>query len=42
VVGWVVIAGLLAFLRTRSLRVFVWYRIALGLAVLVGASSGSL
>jgi undecaprenyl-diphosphatase len=42
VVGWLVIAGLLAFLRTRGLRPFVWYRIALGLAVLVGAASGAL
>lgn len=41
-VGWLVIAGLLAYLRTRSLRWFVWYRIALGLAVLVGAATGAL
>lgn len=41
VVGWLVIAGLLAFLRTRTLRPFVWYRIALGLAVLLGAVLGS-
>ena len=41
-VGWLVIAGLLTFLRTRGLRVFVWYRIALGLAVLVGALAGAL
>ncbi|MSP21536.1 MAG: undecaprenyl-diphosphate phosphatase [Dehalococcoidia bacterium] len=42
IVGWFVIAGLLSFLRTRSLRVFVWYRIALGLAVLAGAAMGAL
>jgi undecaprenyl-diphosphatase len=42
VVGWLVIAGLLAFLRTRTLRPFVWYRIALGLAVLAGALTGAL
>lgn len=40
VVGWLVIAGLLAFLRTRTLRVFVWYRIALGTAVIAGALLG--
>jgi undecaprenyl-diphosphatase len=42
VIGWLVIAGLLAFLRTGTLRWFVWYRIALGLAVLAGAATGAL
>ncbi len=42
VVGWLVIAGLLAFLRTRTLRVFVWYRIALGSVVIGGALAGVL
>lgn len=41
IVGWLVIAGLLAFLRTRTLRVFVWYRIALGFVVIVGAVLGA-
>jgi undecaprenyl-diphosphatase len=34
-VGWACIAGLLAYLRRRSLYVFVWYRLALGAAVLI-------
>jgi undecaprenyl-diphosphatase len=42
VIGWLVIAGLLAFLRTRTLQPFVWYRIALGLAVLAGVALGAL
>lgn len=41
VVGWLVITGLLAFLRTRTLRPFVWYRIALGFVVLVGTVFGA-
>jgi undecaprenyl-diphosphatase len=32
--GWLAIAALLRFVRTRSLGVFAVYRIALGLAVL--------
>lgn len=42
ILGWLVIAGLLAYLRTRTLRVFVWYRIALGLVVLAAVSLGAL
>jgi undecaprenyl-diphosphatase len=38
IVGWLVIAGLLAYLRTRTMRVFAWYRIALGLVVLAGVA----
>ena len=34
VVGWAVIAGLLAYLRTRTLYFFVWYRLLFGGAVL--------
>jgi undecaprenyl-diphosphatase len=34
IAGWLVIRFLLNFLRTRSLDVFAYYRIALGLAVL--------
>lgn len=42
VLGMLVIRGLLSFLQNRTLRVFVWYRIALGLAVLVGVVAGQL
>lgn len=42
IVGWLVIAGLLAYLRTQTLRVFVWYRIALGLTVLGAVALGIL
>ncbi len=41
-VGWLVIAGLLAYLATRTLRVFVWYRIALGIVVLAAVALGIL
>lgn len=33
--GWAVIAGLLAYLRRRTLYVFAWYRLALGALVLI-------
>lgn len=42
VVGAAVIRGLLGFLQTRTLRVFVWYRIALGLVVLGAVAAGIL
>lgn len=42
ILGWLVIKGLLAFLRNNTLRPFVWYRIALGLAVLGAAALGAL
>jgi undecaprenyl-diphosphatase len=41
-VGALVIRGLLRYLVTRTLRVFVWYRIALGLAVLGAVAVGIL
>lgn len=41
-VGALVIRGLLRYLVTRTLRVFVWYRIALGLAVLGAVAAGIL
>lgn len=41
-VGLLVIGGLMRFLRTRTLRVFVWYRIALGLVVLAAAAAGAI
>ena len=40
VVGALVIKGLLAFLQRRTLAVFVWYRIGLGIAVLGAAAAG--
>jgi len=40
VVGAIVIRGLLAFLQRATLAVFVWYRIALGLAVLGAVAAG--
>ena len=40
VAGLLVIRGLLAFLRRHGLTVFVWYRFALGAAVLVGVATG--
>ncbi|MDA1010854.1 MAG: undecaprenyl-diphosphate phosphatase [Chloroflexi bacterium] len=40
VVGALVIGALLAFLQRATLAVFVWYRIALGLAVLGAAAAG--
>ncbi|MEZ4502145.1 MAG: undecaprenyl-diphosphate phosphatase [Dehalococcoidia bacterium] len=40
--GMLVIRGLLSFLQSRTLRVFLWYRIAVGLAVLVGVLTGQL
>lgn len=42
VVGMLVIRGLLSFLQSRTLRVFLWYRIAVGLSVLVGVLGGQL
>ena len=39
--GMFVIRGLLRFLRRRSLRIFVWYRLALGAAVLAGVWAGA-
>jgi undecaprenyl-diphosphatase len=42
VLGLLVIRGLLSFLQSRTLRVFLWYRIAVGLSVLVGVISGQL
>ncbi|MDO9446148.1 MAG: undecaprenyl-diphosphatase UppP [Dehalococcoidia bacterium] len=42
IVGALVIRGLLRYLVTRTLRVFVWYRIALGLAVLGAVAAGIL
>ena len=41
VVGAFVIRGLLAFLESQTLRLFVWYRIALGLAILGAAAFGA-
>jgi len=41
VAGLFVIRGLLRFVRRRSLRVFVWYRLALGAAVLAGVWAGA-
>lgn len=41
VAGMFVIRGLLRFVRRRSLRVFVWYRLALGAAVLAGVWAGA-
>lgn len=40
VVGAIVIRGLMAFLQRATLAVFVWYRIALGLAVLGAVAAG--
>jgi undecaprenyl-diphosphatase len=40
IVGYAAIAWLMQFLQTKSLWVFVWYRVALGLAVLGLAASG--
>lgn len=40
--GMVVIRGLLRFLRRHGLAVFVWYRLALGAAVLAGVATGTL
>ena len=42
VVGLGVVRGLLAFIRRRSLRVFVWYRLVVGVAVLIGVWAGAL
>jgi undecaprenyl-diphosphatase len=42
VLGVFVIRGLLAFLASHTLRAFVWYRIALGLAVLGASATGTL
>jgi len=42
VLGMLVIRGLLSFLQSRTLRVFLWYRIAVGLAVLFGVLIGQL
>lgn len=41
-VGALVIRGFLGFLRSRTLAVFVWYRIALGIGVLVAVWAGVL
>ncbi len=40
-VGALVISVFLRFIARRTLRVFVWYRIALGLAVLAAAAAGA-
>ena len=40
--GMLVIRGLLRFLRRRGLGAFVWYRLALGAAVLAGVAAGVL
>ena len=42
IVGALVIKALLAYLQRRTLRVFVWYRIALGLVVLGAVAAGIL
>lgn len=42
VVGTLVIRGFLGFLRLRTLAVFVWYRIALGIVVLAAVRAGVL
>jgi undecaprenyl-diphosphatase len=42
VVGALVIKGFLAFLTSHTLRVFVWYRIALGLVLLALVALGAL
>jgi undecaprenyl-diphosphatase len=42
VLGVFAIRGLLAFLASHTLRAFVWYRIALGLAVLGASATGTL
>ncbi len=42
VLGMFVIRGLLAYLESHTLRLFVWYRIALGLAVLTAVAAGAL
>lgn len=36
--GWLVIAGFLRFLRTYSLKIFVWYRIVFGIIILALAT----
>lgn len=41
VVGMFVIRSLLAFLESHTLRVFVWYRIALGLGVIGATAAGA-
>ncbi|MEE8338157.1 MAG: undecaprenyl-diphosphate phosphatase [Dehalococcoidia bacterium] len=41
VVGMFVIRSLLTFLESHTLRVFVWYRIALGLGVIGAAAAGA-
>lgn len=38
--GMLVMRGLMRYLQTRSLAVFVWYRVALGCAVLVAVAAG--
>ncbi|HET9451874.1 MAG TPA: undecaprenyl-diphosphate phosphatase [Aggregicoccus sp.] len=40
--GWAAIAGLLAYLRSRTMRVFILYRIALGVLLLVLLGAGFL
>lgn len=42
VVGYLVIVGFLKFVQTKSFAVFVWYRIALGLAIFVLVGTGVL
>ncbi|MSQ29459.1 MAG: undecaprenyl-diphosphate phosphatase [Dehalococcoidia bacterium] len=42
VCGVLVIRGLLGYMQRRTLAVFVWYRIALGLAVLAAVATGAL
>lgn len=41
-VGALVIRGFLGFLQSRTLQVFVWYRIALGLAIFAALAAGIL
>ncbi|MQC17994.1 MAG: hypothetical protein DWG80_02830, partial [Chloroflexi bacterium] len=42
VVGALVIRGFLAVMQRTTLAVFVWYRIALGLAVIAAVATGAL
>ena len=40
--GLLVVRGPLAYLESHTLRLLVWYRIALGLAVMTAVASGAL